>query len=94
MSKRVSLPSLQPSPQSSDSTVGKSDQDSSNGEQRSSVVKRSPSKSELRTRLVSMAPTHTETNPEGLKFEHNTKSQDRTRKRQQPIKLEPLVGRI
>ncbi|XP_066474528.1 dynein axonemal heavy chain 6 [Tiliqua scincoides] len=90
MSKRVLLPYLQPSPSTSDSTTGRSDQESSYGEQPPSGVKQCPSRSELRKRLVSVATKQTVINPEGLKFIRNTKSQDRTRKRQQPIKLEPL----
>ncbi|XP_053147968.1 dynein axonemal heavy chain 6 isoform X2 [Hemicordylus capensis] len=90
MSKRVSLPSLQPTPQTSDNKVNRSDQDSSSGEQSSSSVKHSPSTNELRKRLLSVAPNERAVNPEALKFKHNTKSQDRTRIRQQPIKLEPL----
>uniref|UniRef100_A0A8C3XVM5 Uncharacterized protein n=1 Tax=Chelydra serpentina TaxID=8475 RepID=A0A8C3XVM5_CHESE len=46
--------------------------------------------SKLRERLVCMAPKQIAANPQGLKFIHSTKSQERTRKRQQAIKLEPL----
>uniref|UniRef100_A0A674K9E7 Uncharacterized protein n=1 Tax=Terrapene triunguis TaxID=2587831 RepID=A0A674K9E7_9SAUR len=46
--------------------------------------------SKLRERLVCMAPKQIAGNPQGLKFIHSTKSQERTRKRQQAIKLEPL----
>ncbi|XP_062985188.1 dynein axonemal heavy chain 6 [Elgaria multicarinata webbii] len=90
MSRRVSLPSLQLTPQPSDTVNGRSEESSLSGEMSSSSEKSSPSRNELRKRLVSMAPKHMAANPEALKFEHNTKSQERTRKRQQPIKLEPL----
>ncbi|KAM6471116.1 dynein axonemal heavy chain 6 [Liasis olivaceus] len=86
MSKRVLLPSIP----SLESAAGRSDQTSSSGEKSSSSGKSSPSRNELRNRLASMAPKQISPNPEALKFEHNTKSQERTRKRQQPIKLEPL----
>uniref|UniRef100_A0A8C4XX85 Dynein axonemal heavy chain 6 n=1 Tax=Gopherus evgoodei TaxID=1825980 RepID=A0A8C4XX85_9SAUR len=46
--------------------------------------------SKLRERLVCVAPKQIAANPQGLKFIHSTKSQERTRKRQQAIKLEPL----
>ncbi|XP_026568450.1 dynein heavy chain 6, axonemal-like [Pseudonaja textilis] len=83
MSKRVLLPSIP----SLESTVSRSNQSSS---EESSNGKSSPSINELRNRLTSVAPKQMAPNPEALKFEHNTKSQERTRKRQQPIKLEPL----
>ncbi|KAG8130386.1 hypothetical protein E2320_017073 [Naja naja] len=83
MSKRVLLPSIP----SLESTVSRSNQSSS---EESSNGKSSPSINELRSRLTSVAPKQMAPNPEALKFEHNTKSQERTRKRQQPIKLEPL----
>uniref|UniRef100_A0A7M4FAQ3 Dynein axonemal heavy chain 6 n=1 Tax=Crocodylus porosus TaxID=8502 RepID=A0A7M4FAQ3_CROPO len=44
----------------------------------------------LRERLVCSAPKVSVPNPQALRFVHNTKAQERTRKRQQPIKLEPL----
>uniref|UniRef100_A0A7M4F990 Dynein axonemal heavy chain 6 n=1 Tax=Crocodylus porosus TaxID=8502 RepID=A0A7M4F990_CROPO len=46
--------------------------------------------SSLRERLVCSAPKVSVPNPQALRFVHNTKAQERTRKRQQPIKLEPL----
>lgn len=85
MSKRILLPSIP----SLESTASRSNQSSS---EESSNGKNSPSINELRSRLTSVAPKQMVPNPEALKFEHNTKSQERTRKRQQPIKLEPLVG--
>ncbi|XP_060619679.2 dynein axonemal heavy chain 6 isoform X2 [Anolis sagrei] len=90
MSKRVSLPSIQLSPQSSDTVNCRSDQGSLNAECSSSNGKSSPTKNELRKRLTITAPKKMAKPPEALKFEHNTKAQERTRKRQQPIKLEPL----
>ncbi|KAK9408021.1 dynein heavy chain 6 axonemal [Crotalus adamanteus] len=83
MSKRILLPSIP----SLESTASRSNQSSS---EESSNGKNSPSINELRSRLTSVAPKQMVPNPEALKFEHNTKSQERTRKRQQPIKLEPL----
>ncbi|XP_070598423.1 dynein axonemal heavy chain 6 isoform X2 [Erythrolamprus reginae] len=85
MSKRILLPSI-PSLEST-ATGSRSNQSSS---EESSNGKNSPSINELRNRLTSVAPKQMPSNPEALKFEHNTKSQERTRKRQQPIKLEPL----
>nr|XP_015200901.1 PREDICTED: dynein heavy chain 6, axonemal [Lepisosteus oculatus] len=46
--------------------------------------------SALKTRLISIAPSQILQNPQALKFPHNTRSQDRRRAGQQPIKLEPL----
>ncbi|KAF7239994.1 Dynein heavy chain 6, axonemal, partial [Varanus komodoensis] len=90
MSKRVALPAIQLTPQSSDSTTGQSEESSLNGEGSPSGGKNTLSRNELRKRLISMAPKQMPANPTALKFEHNTKSQERTRKQQQPIKLEPL----
>ncbi|XP_042305526.1 dynein axonemal heavy chain 6 [Sceloporus undulatus] len=92
MSKRVSLPSIQPpsQPTSQQSDTGRSEQSSSDGETSSSSGKNSPSKNELTKRLASIAPQKMAINPADLKFQYNTKAQERTRKRQQPIKLEPL----
>lgn len=94
MSKKVSLPSLQSfTLLPSATTNGKDHQGSSSEEDfSSSSGKHLSSKNELTKRLVSMAPKLGAVNPEALKFVHNTKSQARTRKLQQPIKLEPLVG--
>ncbi|XP_063314781.1 dynein axonemal heavy chain 6 [Pelobates fuscus] len=44
----------------------------------------------LRDRLISVAPKQMTPNPEALIFMHDTKAREKTRKRQQPIKLEPL----
>ncbi|XP_061490002.1 dynein axonemal heavy chain 6 isoform X2 [Rhineura floridana] len=90
MPKRVSLPSIQSTPQPSDTATGRSEQASSSEERSSSSGKNSVSRNELKKRLVSAAPKQMAANTEALKFEHSTKSQERTRKRQQPIKLEPL----
>ena len=43
-------------------------------------------------RLSFVVPTEDETDTQFLIFRHTTKAQQRTRKRQQPIKLEPLVS--
>lgn len=91
MSKKLLLPSIQPSPQPSETAFGRNEQSSLSGEC-SSSEKISPSRKELKKRLISMAPVQRAANPDVLKFEHNTKSQERRKKRQQPIKLEPLVG--
>lgn len=39
-----------------------------------------------------ITPTENEADTQVLMFSHTTKAQERTRKRQQPIKLEPLVS--
>ncbi|XP_043915244.1 dynein axonemal heavy chain 6 [Protopterus annectens] len=44
----------------------------------------------LKDRLISAVPKQTGTNPHALKFVHRTKAQEKTRIRQQAIKLEPL----
>ncbi|KAM8939967.1 dynein axonemal heavy chain 6 [Pelodytes ibericus] len=44
----------------------------------------------LRDRLFSVAPKQLMSNPDALVFTHNTKAREKTRKRQQAIKLEPL----
>lgn len=43
-------------------------------------------------KLNFITPTENESATQLLVFSHNTKAQERTRKRQQPIKLEPLVS--
>lgn len=43
-------------------------------------------------RLSFVVPTENEFDTQFLTFKHNTKAQEKTRKRQQPIKLEPLVS--
>lgn len=43
-------------------------------------------------RLSIIVPTENESDVQFLTFRHTTKAQERTRKRQQPIKLEPLVS--
>jgi hypothetical protein len=43
-------------------------------------------------RWSSLTPTENESDVQTLTFKHTTKAQDRTRKRQQPVKLEPLVS--
>ena len=43
-------------------------------------------------RLSFIVPTENESDTQFLTFRHSTKAQERTRKRQQPIKLEPLVS--
>lgn len=43
-------------------------------------------------RLSFVVPTENESDTQFLTFRHTTKAQERTRKRQQPIKLEPLVS--
>ncbi|XP_015279206.1 PREDICTED: dynein heavy chain 6, axonemal [Gekko japonicus] len=90
MSKKVSLPSLQPSPQWPDTVNDGSNHDISSEEQSATNVRISHSRNELRKRLESMAPLEVAANPQALKFIHNTKARERTRERQQPIKLEPL----
>lgn len=42
--------------------------------------------------LSLVAPTEDESSKHILTFKHSTKAQEKTRKRQQPVKLEPLVG--
>ena len=42
-------------------------------------------------RLSFVTPTENQGDTQVLTFEHTTKAQERTRKRQQPKKLEPLV---
>uniref|UniRef100_A0A8C5LU47 Dynein axonemal heavy chain 6 n=1 Tax=Leptobrachium leishanense TaxID=445787 RepID=A0A8C5LU47_9ANUR len=49
-----------------------------------------PDLRKLSNRLISVAPKQIAPNPEALVFSHRTKAQERTRKRQQPVKLEPL----
>lgn len=43
-------------------------------------------------RLSFVTPTENEGDTQFLTFKHTTKAQEKTRKRQQPIKLEPLVS--
>ncbi|XP_053317654.1 dynein axonemal heavy chain 6 [Spea bombifrons] len=49
-----------------------------------------PDLSKLKERLISVAPMQMMPNPQALVFTHNTKAQQKTRKRQQSVKLEPL----
>ncbi|XP_048360378.1 dynein axonemal heavy chain 6-like [Sphaerodactylus townsendi] len=90
MSKRVSLPSIQTSPQWPDIVNDGSNCDICSEEPSSSDLRISPSRNELRKRLASMAAHEGAASPQALKFIHNTKARERTRERQQPIKLEPL----
>ncbi|CAM5115591.1 unnamed protein product [Eretmochelys imbricata] len=82
MSKKLSLPSLT----TSSSTVNGRNNECTSAELPTSIT----NTSKLRERLICMAPKQIGANPQGLKFIHSTKSQERTRKRQQAIKLEPL----
>ncbi|XP_034630816.1 dynein heavy chain 6, axonemal [Trachemys scripta elegans] len=82
MSKKLSLPSLT----TSSSSVNGRNNEYTSAELPASIT----NTSKLRERLVCMAPKQIAANPQGLKFIHSTKSQERTRKRQQAIKLEPL----
>lgn len=43
-------------------------------------------------RLGYAVPTEYESDTQFLFFKHTTKAQEKTRKRQQPVKLEPLVS--
>ncbi|XP_077201567.1 dynein axonemal heavy chain 6 isoform X2 [Paroedura picta] len=90
MSKKVSLPSLQSTPQWPDIVNDGSDPEISSEEPSFTNIRISPSRNGLRKRLASMAPLEMAANPHALKFIHNTKARERTRERQQPIKLEPL----
>ncbi|XP_025054886.1 dynein heavy chain 6, axonemal [Alligator sinensis] len=84
MSKKLSLPPL---PASSSCSA-------ENGRNTECSTRQHPASSapanKLRERLVCSAPKASVPNPQALRFVHNTKAQERTRKRQQPIKLEPL----
>lgn len=58
---------------------------------------RNPSVSKLSTatskgRISYITPTEHDSDKQILTFRHTTKAQERTRKRQQPVKLEPLVS--
>ncbi|XP_075463117.1 dynein axonemal heavy chain 6 isoform X2 [Ascaphus truei] len=61
-----------------------------NSEHMDCVPSRDPDLSKLRERIISVAPKQMVPNPKALVFTHNTKAQEKTRKRQQAIKLEPL----
>ncbi|XP_019410766.1 PREDICTED: dynein heavy chain 6, axonemal [Crocodylus porosus] len=83
MSKKLFLPPL---PASSSSAENGRNAECSTGQHPAS----SAPANKLRERLVCSAPKVSVPNPQALRFVHNTKAQERTRKRQQPIKLEPL----
>ncbi|KYO35065.1 hypothetical protein Y1Q_0000966 [Alligator mississippiensis] len=84
MSKKLSLPPL-PASSSCSAENGRNTECSTRQHPASSA-----SANKLRERLVCSAPKASVPNPQALRFVHNTKAQERTRKRQQPIKLEPL----